>query len=149
MLKGLIVMSLVSLLLLIVAGCFKSNINEKEAQKILHDFYNDNVPEPINDRHLLSAGKPIVPYLIVEIQRKDMPKRRYAIGALGKIGDKQALPVLIKILEDNTELYYFRSDAIEAIWHIDKKLGEKYAAKYVGESKEFERTIQLLREGKI
>ncbi len=139
----------ISLLLVIVTGCFKSKIDDKEAQKILNDFYTDNVPEPILDRHLVNAGKAIVPYLLVEIQKKDMPKRGYAILALGKIGDKQALPVLLRILEDSSELIYFRDDALRAIWHIDKKLGEEYARKYQGESKEIDRTIELLREGKI
>lgn len=124
-------------------------MKEKEAQLILNNFYTDNVPESIADRYLMGAGKQIVPFVLIEIQKKEMPKRRYAIGALGKIGDRSALPVLIKILEDSSEVIYFRDDALRAIWHIDRKLGEKYAAKYLAENKEFERTIQLLREGKI
>jgi HEAT repeat protein len=140
---------LISLFPVVIAGCFNSEINDKEAQYILNNFYADNVPEPISDRHLLSAGKAIIPYLIVEIQKKDMQKRRYAIGALEKFGDRRALPVLTKILEDRSEVIYFRDDALRAIWHIDRKLGEEYARKYHGEYREIDRTIELLREGKI
>lgn len=130
-------------------GCSKTEIDEKEAQEVLHEFYTNKEPEPIVDQPLLSAGKAIVPYLMIEIQKKDMTMRGYAILALGKIGDRRALPVLMKILEDRSELVYFRSDALRAIWHIDRKLGEEYANKYTGESREIDRTIELLRAGKI
>ena len=140
---------LIPLILTIVLGCLESTMDEKEARKVLHDFYNNKEPEAISDYDLVKAGKPIVPYLIVEIQKKDMPRRRYAIGALGKIGDKRALPLLIKILEDRSELIHFRADALESIWHIDRQLGEEYARRYQGESKEIKRTIELLQKGII
>jgi HEAT repeat protein len=152
MFKGinmLVTIIIAFVLTLLLLGCFKSKIGEKEAKVIIQEFYADNVPEPIIDRHLLTAGKAIVPYLIVEIQNKDMPKRGYGILALGKIGDRKAVPVLIKIIEDHSELVYFRIDALRAIWHIDRKLGETYAAKFEGENREFDRTIQLLKEEKI
>lgn len=130
-------------------GCSKPTIDEKEAKEILHDFYTNKEPELNIDYDLLRAGKPIVPYLIVEIQKKNMPRRRYAIGALGKIGDRRAVPALIKILEDRSELDYFRGDALEAIWHIEKNVGEEFAEKHSGESVYIDRVIQLLRENKI
>ena len=147
--NGQYVLLLTIFLMVIVVSCSRSNFGEKEARKIINDFYNDNVPESINDRHLLSAGKKIVPYLMIEIKNSDMPKRRYAIGAIGKIGDKQAIPVLVNIFEDKTELVYIRADAIEAIWHIDRTIGEEYAKKHKGENKEIDRTIELLRKGVI
>jgi hypothetical protein len=138
-----------SIMQIFISGCLQTTMDEEEARKVLNEFYMLNEPEPLNDLPLLKAGKAIVPYLSLEIQKKDIPKRRYAIGALGKIGDKRALPSLLKIFEDRTEIWYFRSDAIEAIWHIDKNVGEEYASKHTGESKEIDRTIQLLRQGKI
>ena len=95
MYKGILFLLLIISLL---AGCGKPRLNENDAQKFLNYFYNDKVPEEITDRHLLTAGRGIVPYLIDEVQKRDMPKRGYAIGALGKLGDRRALPVLIKIL---------------------------------------------------
>jgi hypothetical protein len=138
-----------SMMVMFYIGCSKPQMEEKEAQVVLNEFYTNKEPEPIVDQPLLSAGEAIVPYLMVEIQKKDMPRRGYAILALGKIGDRRALPILRKLFEDRSELVYFRDDALRAIWHIDRKLGEEYATKYVGESKEIDRTIELLRKGII
>jgi hypothetical protein len=124
-------------------------MDESEARKILNEFYTDNVPESINDRHLLNAGKAIVPYLIDEIQKEDMPKRGYAVLALGKIGDRRALPVLIRMFENPTERGVHPSDSLRAIWHIDRKLGEELASKYTGGDEFMKRTIELLRKGVI
>lgn len=132
-----------------IYACSEKIMAPEKAQRVLNDFYTDNVPEDISDRHLVSAGKGIVPYLLIEIQKKDMPKRRYAIGALEKIKDKRAIPVLVQILNDNSEIGYFREDALRAIWHIDKKLGEEYADKFFGQYPEMNRVIELLREGRI
>jgi HEAT repeat protein len=67
------------------------------------------------------------------ISHPDMKRRRYAIGALGYIHDKRALPALEKILKDRTEIYYFRGDALHAIYQINKKLGSQYAAQFANE----------------
>jgi HEAT repeat protein len=130
-------------------GCEKSTMTEIEAQKVLHDFYTFGEPEPYAATPLVKAGRAIVPYLVVEIQNKKMPKRRYAISALEKLGDRRALPVLTEILEDENEEFYVRGDALRAIWHIDKKIAEELSIKYAGKVKDLDRTIQLLRAGKI
>lgn len=137
------------LILILIYTFSEKAMTPDKAQRVLKDFYADNVPEVLNRRHLISAGKAIVPYLIVEIEKKDMPKRRYAIGALEEIKDKRALPVLIRILGDRSEIGYFREDALRAIWHIDKKLGEEYALKFAGQNPDMDRTIELLRGGQI
>lgn len=130
-------------------SCSNTVMDEKEAQKVLNDFYNDNVPESIIDRQLLSAGRAIVPHLITKIQQKDMKRRRYAIGALGKLGDRRALPTLEKLLKDDSEMFYFRHDALIAIWHIDRNYGGELAKKYCGKIEDIDRTIQLLKENKL
>lgn len=132
-----------------ILGCSPLTMDEKEARKVLNDFYTDNVPESINDRHLLNAGKAIVPYLITEIQKEDMPKRGYAALALGKIGDRRALPVLIRMYENPTLMGIPPGVLLTAIWHIDPKLGEELASKYRGSDKFMNRTIELLRKGII
>lgn len=132
-----------------IRGKLWSTLSEEEAHEVLDYFYTDHAPEPLTERYLLRAGKAIVPYLLFEIKKKGMPKRLYAIGALGEIGDRRALPVLIEILEDRSEMMNFRTDVLEAIWRIDRKIAEEYAAKYVGESKDIERVLALLRDGKI
>lgn len=59
------------------------------------------------------------------IQDKNLYKRRYAICALGYIGNQDSIPVLKAILEDPTEKDYFRGDALEAIYIIDQAYGTK------------------------
>ena len=132
-----------------VLGCTEEVMTPEKAKKVLSDFYANRAPEEIQDYLLVEAGKPIVPYLLVEIKNKDMPKRRCAILALGKIKDKRALPILTQILDDSSEIHYFRDDALRAIWHIDRKLGEQGASRYSGKIEGMDSTIQLLREGVI
>jgi HEAT repeat protein len=87
--------------------------------------------------------------LVIEIENKKMPKRGYAIVALGKIKDSRALPVLEKIMNDKTEKIITKCDALRAIWHIDSKLGEEHAKKYGGDKGYIDRTIELLKQGAI
>jgi len=94
---------LISFSLILFWACSSSVKNEAEAQEIIQKSYNDTVPESINNRYLENAGRSIVPYLLKEIQNKEMPKRGYAILALGKIGDQRALDVLQETLNDNSE----------------------------------------------
>jgi len=136
-------------LLASILGCSKAPLNGDEARAVLQTFYDDNVPESITDRHLVRAGKPIVPFLIHEIQRKDMPKRRYAIAAIGKIGDQRALPVLIKIFEDRSEQEYFRGDALEAIWRLERNRAEDLANKHRGESVYVDEISDALKKGRF
>jgi HEAT repeat protein len=63
-----------------------------------------------------------------------MKQRRYAIGALGYIGDRAALPTLEVILRTEDERDYFRGDALRSIYQIDPELGSKYAVQFEKES---------------
>ncbi len=89
--------------------------------------------EPELDDPLIEAGKEMTLVISEAITNKDMRLRRYAIGALGYIGDKRALPTLEKILKSREEIYYFRGDALHAIYQIDKSLGKEYSNKYANE----------------
>jgi hypothetical protein len=124
-------------------------LTERKAQQILHEFYTEIVPEPLIGRQLSGAGKRMVPFLLPEIEKKDMPRRGYAILALGDIGDRRALPTLVTIFEDKSEFNDIRDAALRAIWHIDKRVGEELAKKHLGEDRYIDRTIELLRESKI
>ena len=149
MVRWLLSAGAVILTLFTVHACFKNDMTPDEAQRVLNAFYADKAPEEISNRHLVTAGRAIVPYLVVEIRNRDMPRRRYAIGALEKIKDKRSLPVLIQIVEDESEIGYFREDALRAIWHIDRALGIEYAHKLAGKNPDMDRTIELLRSGRI
>ena len=147
--KNLLRIGLLMLFALCLFCCSKSTINEEEAKSILLKFYKDDVSESMSDRYLLGAGKPIVPYLAKEVKNKTMTKRQAAIIALGKINDRRALPVLETIINDQSEEVYTRGNALNSIWHIDKKIGEIYAKKYGGDKGYMDRTIELLKEGAI
>jgi len=92
------------------------------------DFEGD-LPKP-----LIAAGKPMVADICNAIAHPDMRFRRYAMTALGEIGDRAALPALAAILKDRNELDYMRGDALEAIHRIDKTLGLKYGKEFGGEN---------------
>jgi hypothetical protein len=86
--------------------------------------------EPELDDPLIKAGEKMTLIICEAIKHQDMCLRRYAIGALGYIGDRRALPTLEGILKSQNEIYYFRGDALHAIYQIDKALGKKYATQY-------------------
>ena len=130
-------------LLLLVLPQFKLSANEdKEYRpggdqwaKVWDKFYaGDHEPElkvPLRE-----AGRNMTLVICEAIQNKDMKMRRYAIGALGYIGDKRALPTLEAILKSKDEIFYFRGDALLSIYRMDKALGKKYAKEY-GHEHEF------------
>jgi len=95
-------------------------------------FYNGD-HEPDLDDPLIEAGKKMTLVICEAIKNKDMRLRRYAIGALGYIGDKRAIPTLESILKSKDEIYYFRGDALHAIYQIDNVLGKKYAFEFSSE----------------
>jgi hypothetical protein len=95
-----------------------------------HAFYDLPDHEPEIDDPLIEAGRPIVPAICEAIRHKDMKYRRYAIGALGFIGDRRALPTLTGILEDRSEAGWLRGDALKSIYQIDRVLGQSFALKF-------------------
>lgn len=70
----------------------------------------------------------MVPTICEAVKNKDMKRRRYAIGALGYINDRAALPTLEAILSDESEIDYFRGDALHSIYQIDRKRGLSYVS---------------------
>ncbi len=105
---------------------------------VWNKFYAGN-HEPELDDPLIEAGKNMTLVICDAIKHKDMRLRRYAIGALGYIGDVRALPTLEAILKSKDEIDYFRGDALHAIYQIDKTLGKKYAKRYGHENEYLER----------
>lgn len=83
--------------------------------------------EPELSIPLIKAGKKMTSAICDAVTHKDMKMRRYAIGALGPIGDRKALPTLETILKDQKEIDYFRGDALHAIYNIDAALARRRA----------------------
>lgn len=103
-----------------------------EYASVWERFYSGD-HEPELDDPLIDAGKEMTLVICDAIENKDMRLRRYAIGALGYIGDKRAISTLEEILRSKDEVYYVRGDALHAIYQIDKSLGKKYADQYAHE----------------
>lgn len=64
---------------------------------------------------LILAGPKVVPLLSKSISNRQMVHRRYAVIALGHIGDQAALPALAKIVIDVTDEGDVRCDALQAV----------------------------------
>ena len=104
----------------------------RSPQDALNDFYavSDRAEDQLMDPLILN-GRRVVPYIIQEIRNKDMKLRRYAIGFLGNGRYIEAIPVLEQILADESEIWYFRSDALESIYQIAPIRARELAAKHI------------------
>lgn len=104
----------------------------QQFEKTWDKFYaGDHEPE-LSDP-LIAVGSKMTTAICEAVLHIDMRLRRYAIGALGFIGDKRALPTLEKILKNKKELYYVRGDALNAIYQLDKERGAKFAKQFASE----------------
>lgn len=96
-------------------------------ERALRDFYMYQGAEETLADPLVRAGAEVVPLVIADVAKRDMPRRRYAIQFLGSAGYTSALPALERILGDETEEDYFRADALAAILRIDRSRGMELA----------------------
>jgi HEAT repeat protein len=102
----------------------------KRFAKVWVAFYDESFHEPEIDDPLIEAGRPMVPAICEAIAHQDMKYRGYAIGALGYIGDRRALPTLVALIENARETVSMRNQALLAIYRIDRALGARYARQY-------------------
>ncbi len=93
---------------------------------------------------LILVGRDTVPLVIERIQERELPKRRYAIGFLGNIQAKDAIPVLTKILDDESEEDVVRGDALKAIAMIDLSLGTVIARSYLDRGDHLSKIAQTI-----
>lgn len=93
-------------------------------------FYVLAFHEPKIDDSLIAAGPEMAPYIAEAVMHRDMKRRRYAVGALGCIGDARVVPTLAELASDKTEISVIRGDAIESIYLIESQLGKQYARQY-------------------
>lgn len=104
----------------------------RDPQEALADFYaGEGRAEDMLMDPLILNGKPVVPLVMEALMNKEMDKRRYAICFLGNGKYEEALPLLERIVEDNSEIYYFRADALEAIATISPVRAKEIAPKHV------------------
>ncbi len=105
---------------------------DRNPHEALNDFYEakDRAEDQLMDP-LILAGSDVVPLVLAELPNKEMRLRRYAIGFLGNGRHSQALPSLVTILKDESEIYYFRADALAAIYQISPGRAKELAPEYV------------------
>ncbi len=93
-------------------------------------FYTETPHEPELADPLIAAGPRMTQAICEAVLHKDMMYRRYALSALGFIGDRRAIATLERIMNDESEKDYFRGDALQSIFRIDRALGRRYADQY-------------------
>lgn len=121
----------------------------RKAHKVWDKFYKGD-HEPELPLPLVAAGTTMVPAICAAVAHPDMRLRRYAISALGTLRDKRALGTLTKILRNNSEIDYFRGDALEAIYQIDRKLGLKLSGDFKNEPNYLQGSVsRIQREEKL
>lgn len=130
--RTLLVKGILVLLLLGTGGLAwlgTTMVGRPSPEDAMRQFYapGNDVAEDMLMDPLILAGESVVPLVLAEIQNKNMPNRRYAIGFVGNGSYRQALPVLEKILNDSSEVDYFRADSLEAIYLIDTQFGVNQA----------------------
>lgn len=91
------------------------------------------IHEPAIDDSLIAAGPEMAPCIAEAVMHRDMERRRYAVGALGCIGDAKVIPALTKLASDETEVAVIRDDAIQSIYLIESQLGKQYARRFRGD----------------
>lgn len=99
-----------------------SNI-PKSPELALKSFYEREVAEDQIMDPLILSGPGVIPLLQKELTNPGMTNRRYAIGALGNLGNKSALPILGNLASKKSEIDYIRCDALVAIGMIDYQEG--------------------------
>jgi hypothetical protein len=126
-----------SLLLIVLGLTLWWSINSgplRPPEDALRDFYEaKNRAEGQLKDTLILNGRRVLPLVLNDLPNKDMPRRRYAISYLGDGGYVEALPALLKIIQDEAEFNYFRADTLEAILQIDQPQSIKLAEQYRGE----------------
>lgn len=103
---------------------------------VLNRFYTeqDLAVDQVMDS-LILAGPKMAPLLEREILKREIPRRRHAITALGHLGNDNSLPILEHILQDKGEKKeVFRADALLSIARIDLPYAQKIAPEYLNDT---------------
>jgi hypothetical protein len=100
---------------------------------VLNRFYTE---KDLGDS-LILAGSRMVPLLEKEVLNKRIPRRLYAIGALGMMANKNSIPIFEQILQDKTEITDFRASALRAVASIDLTTAQQLAFQYLNDKDEY------------
>lgn len=124
-------------------------LNKNDIEEVWYEFYNNPGCEADLMNPLVNAGSKMVPEILSAISDKKMKLRRYAIGALGWIQDSRSKEPLKLILHDKTEIEYFRGDALQSLYQIDKDYAVEYVKTYSGDSKYMLLIVNAIRNNEV
>ena len=98
----------------------------------MNDFLNggDRFEDQLTDPVVL-AGPRVRPLALSAVADREMKYRRYALAWLGCAYYKPARERLHQILYDESEKDYFRADALEALWRLDRDHGRELARTFL------------------
>ena len=97
----------------------------KSPEDWLKEFYSNPMPEDLQMDPLILAGAKVVPLVLERIQDPSMPKRIVAIWFLGNGGYKEAIPVIQRMLQNESEDIYSRAYSLIALYQLDRPNGLK------------------------
>ncbi len=125
-------LTIVSMCLAVFTACSAEEPHvQVDPAVALDDFYSYDGAEDTLMDPLIVAGNDVVPLVLEQIVKADMVKRRYAIQALGNIGDASAIPTLKLLAESESEPGYIRCVSTQSVAHIDWNAGRELAQGHI------------------
>lgn len=115
---------------LVIGGTFAPLISYRylySAQHVMTQFQRYSGPESSQCDVLLAAGPRMATSLNEAALDRNFPKRRYAIYALGALGDEASLAVLTRLAQDSREDSLVRADSLLAIEQLSKSRARECA----------------------
>jgi hypothetical protein len=138
------------LLLGLVAFPLVFRLSPEEALSRFHAQTDDG--ETAEDQlmcPLVRAGADACDAIAREVTNREMPLRRYAIGAIGALRCRRALPTLTSMIQAEDERDFVRGDALEAVWMIDRPSAESFAKALAGRSDYLGSTAARVLRGEV
>ena len=119
------------------------------AESVMREFYEGQRGEVWIADPLKNHTNLVKWHVIEHVAYKNMRYRIYAMGFLGECNVTEALPVLLTILEDQTEEDAFRGQALESISLLDLTLATALAERYTDQWGRLGSAAKHIKMGKL
>ncbi len=122
----------------------------RTAEDAITRFETGHRPEEALMDPLLLLGPEVIPALGARLQSSyQTPRRRYAVAALGHLGDQAGVPLLMRIAGDDKEDANVRCDAVRALSMLDENQGKAQARQLPQEPACSSRVLRELVAGEV
>jgi hypothetical protein len=149
MTRALVAVGMAVCLLLLGLVCWVYYSAFPSEADALEVFYAAQVSEDEQLDALIAARGDVVPMVVAAVRHASMPKRRYAVAFLGNSGRRDALPVLRRIVEDETEEAQIRGDALESMARIDLGSVAALTPRYRGRADYLGGSARAIEKGEL